>query len=57
MAKMHAFLMAAGCGLVLLGAVAVQAMGAGDDREPGGPVCLESPEVRVTPDPCPPPAN
>jgi len=55
MTMMNAFLMAAGCGLVLLGAVAVQAIDAGDDSESGGPICLGSPEVRVIGNPCPPP--
>ena len=54
MATVQAFLVAAGCGLVLLGAVAAQAMGLGNDREFGKPRCLESPEVRVFA-PCPPP--
>jgi hypothetical protein len=48
------FLVAASCGLVLVGTVAVQAIGLGDFKGPGGPNCLESPEVRVFL-PCPPP--
>jgi hypothetical protein len=55
MTTMKRFLVAASCGLVLCGAVAVQTLGLGDDRQFGGPVCLESPELHVTPDPCPPP--
>jgi hypothetical protein len=54
MATVKGFLVAASCGLVLLGAVAVQALSFGDDRQFGGPICLESPEVRVS-RPCPPP--
>ena len=55
MATVKSFLTAASCGLVLWGAMAVQALSLGDDRQFGGPVCLESPEVHVTGDPCPPP--
>jgi hypothetical protein len=54
MATVKTFLVAAGCGLVLWGAVAVQALGVGNDREFGGPNCYESTEVRVFV-PCPPP--
>jgi hypothetical protein len=54
MATVKAFLLATSCGLVLLGAVAAQAIGLGDFKGPGGPNCFESPEVRVF-IPCPPP--
>jgi hypothetical protein len=54
MATVKTFLVAS-CGLVLWAAVAVQALGVGADRQFGGPVCLESPEVHVTGNPCPPP--
>jgi hypothetical protein len=59
MATVKRLLVAASCGLVLWGAVAAQAIGLGNDRAfggPGGPNCLESPEVRVT-RPCPPPED
>jgi hypothetical protein len=55
MKTVKAFLMAASCGLVLWGAVAVQAIVSGDDGESGKPICRESSEVRVTGNPCPPP--
>jgi hypothetical protein len=56
MATVKRFLVAASCGLVLLGAVAAQAIGLGDVKEPRGPDCFESPEVRgFVPFPCPPP--
>ena len=54
MATVKTFLVAASCALVLFGAVAAQAMGLGDDRVFGKPICLESPEVRIFA-PCPPP--
>ena len=54
MKTLKAFLTAASCGLVLWGAVAVRAMGPEDDEASGGPICLESAEVRVY-TPCPPP--
>jgi hypothetical protein len=56
MATVKTFLVTASCGLVLLGAVAVQALGFGEFNEPGGPICFESPDVRVFA-PCPPPTN
>jgi hypothetical protein len=55
MASVKAFLVAIGCGLVLWGAMSVQARGLGGDRQFGGPICLESPEVHVIGNPCPPP--
>jgi hypothetical protein len=55
MAPLKRFLVGAGCGLVLFGAVAVQALGLGEDRQLGRPICLESPDVRVIGNPCPPP--
>jgi hypothetical protein len=55
MATVKTFLVTASCGLVLWGAVAVQAIGPGNDREFGGPICVASPDVRVIPNPCPPP--
>jgi hypothetical protein len=45
---MKSFLVTASCGLVLLGAVAAQAMGLRYTRETSGkPNCFEAPEVRV----------
>jgi hypothetical protein len=57
MTTMKALLVATSCGLVLWAAVAVQALSFGDDRQFGGPVCLESSEVHITGDPCPPPTR
>jgi hypothetical protein len=54
MATVKRFLVAASCGLVLVGAVAAQAIGLGDVKEPRGPNCVKAPEVRVFV-PCPPP--
>jgi hypothetical protein len=53
MTTVKSFLVAASCGLVLLGAVAVQAIGLGNDREFGKPNCLESSDDARGP--CPPP--
>jgi hypothetical protein len=47
MTTMKIFLATASCGMVLLGAVAAQAMGLRYFRGPNGPNCFESPEVRV----------
>ena len=47
MTKVKTFLVTASCGLVLLGAVAAQAMGLRYLRGPTGPNCFESPDVRV----------
>ena len=48
MTTVKSFLVTASCGLVLLGTVAAQATGLRYARETnGGPVCFESPEVRV----------
>jgi hypothetical protein len=54
MATVKTFLVATSCGLVLCGAVGVQALGLGADRQFGKPICLEYPEVRIFA-PCPPP--
>jgi len=55
MASVKAFIVATGCGLVLWGTGAVQALDLGDDRQFGRPICIESPEVHVIGDPRPPP--
>src|SRR5262249_24336854 len=48
MTTVKTFLMMASCGLVLLGAVAAQAMGLRDGRETNGkPMCFESSDVRL----------
>jgi hypothetical protein len=55
MTTVKSFLVAASCGLVLLGAVAVQAIGLGDSRGPNGPTCPESSDDVRGAVPCPPP--
>jgi hypothetical protein len=54
MTTVKTFLVTGICGLVLFGAAAAQALGSRDFKGAGGPICFESPEVRVFA-PCPPP--
>jgi hypothetical protein len=64
MTTVKTFLVVGSCGLLLVGAVATQAMGLSSVRASGGPICFTASDGRISPfsdaspvlgDPCPPP--